>query len=352
MRLRILNFFCLFTLCFAIFAVGKADANSITNIRWSVQSNAADGSRVIRIVADVESAVKTSAKYNEKAKTLVIDVKGAQPGKNTGNLPIKSEKIKRVASKKLSTGDTQMTIYLSGALEKDAYKVFTLLKDPANKKPDRVVIDIFEVMPKASYKITPSLKDKIIVIDAGHGGSDPGAVGLNGTKEKDATLAISLKLRDMLTKKGAKVVMTRIKDVDVHSKNATAKDELQARVDVGVKANADVFVSIHHNASVKREVGGLSTYYYAKTKYDSLLATAIQKSMLDNFALEDKGIRQADFYVTKRSPMPAALLEIAFISNPKEEKLLKSNWFQDKMATCIVQGLEKYFAQAAGSGGK
>ena len=351
MLIRKLFTFVLACLCTFLGFASEARANNITNIRWSVQTSSTDGSRVVRIVADVEGPVNVTGKYNEKAKTLTVDIKGALPGKNTGNLPIKSDKIKRIAGKKVSSDSSQLTIYLSSSLPKDGYKVFTLKKDPENKKPDRVVIDIFEVMPK-TYKITPSLKDKVIVIDPGHGGSDPGAIGPGGTREKDCALSISLKLQEALVKKGAKVIMTRTKDVDVHSRNATAKDELQARVDVGVKANADIFISVHHNASVKRDVGGLSTYYYAKTKYDSILATAIQKSMTSSFALEDKGVRQADFYVTKRSPMPAALLEIAFISNPKEEKLLKSNWFQNKMVTCIVQGLEKYFEQAAGSGGK
>jgi N-acetylmuramoyl-L-alanine amidase len=196
------------------------------------------------------------------------------------------------------------------------------------------------------------LQGKIIVVDPGHGGSDPGAVGPTGLKEKDSTLALSLKLREALSKKGARIIMTRNKDMDVHGPNASAKDELQARVDIAARAKADILVSVHNNASVKREQGGLSTYYYPKTRNDALLADAVQKSLTHGFALDNKGIRQADFYVTKRSAMPAILLEIAFISNPAEEKLLKSNWFQNKVVTCIVQGIESYFTQLAAGGGK
>ena len=326
-------------------------ANEITNIRWSVQADAADGSKVVRIVVDIKEPAKTDFKYNEKAKTLTVDIKNTLPGKNTGSLPIKSESIKRMLSRKLSSGNSQLVLYLSRDIGNDSFKVFALKKDPENKKPDRIVIDIYESKPK-TYEITPSLSGKVIVIDPGHGGSDPGAIGQSGTREKDMTLAISLKLRDALAKKGVKVVMTRTKDVDVHSKGATDKDELQARVDVGVKAKADIFLSVHHNASSNRAIGGLSTYYYAKTKYDSILANALQKSMIAGFGLENKGVRHAEFYVTKRIPMPAALLEIAFISNPKEEKLLKSAWFQNKAVACIVQGLENYFKEAAGGAKK
>jgi N-acetylmuramoyl-L-alanine amidase len=325
--------------------------NEITSIRWSVQNDSANGSRVVRIVADVKSPVKATPVYDANKKTLIINIEGALPGKNTGNLPIKTDKIRQVTGQKVSSNGSRLTIHLTSELSKDAYKVFILKKDPANDKPDRVVIDIFERLPQAGATAS-GLKGKTVLVDPGHGGSDPGAVGANGTKEKDFTLQLGLKLRDALVKEGAKVVMTRTGDVDVHSRNATARDELQARVDVGIKAKADIFISVHSNASVKREQGGLSTYYYAKTGNDALLAQNVQNSLTKGFALDNKGVRQADFYVTKRSPMPAILLEIAFISNPAEEKLLNSNWFQNKVVTCIMQGLADYFGKNAGGGAK
>ncbi len=352
MRVRTICFLVMMIAAFFVNATEAAAAAELTSIRWSVQTNNADGSRVVRIVADATDPVKISYKYEESGgPRIIVDVKGAVPGKNLGVLPIKSDKIKRVEGKRGPYDSTQLIVYLSGPLSKEAYNVFTLRKDPPNKKPDRVVIDVFEKMPQ-TYKITPSLKGKTIALDPGHGGSDPGAIGLNKTREKDVTLAISLKLRDELVKKGAKVVMTRTTDCDVHSRGATDREELQARVDVGDKCNADIFISVHCNASAKRDVGGLSSYYYAKTKYDQMLAANIQKKLAASCGLDDKGVRQAEFYVTKRSRMPAALLEIAFISHPREEKLLNSNWFQNKMVASIVKGLEDYFEQASGGGGR
>ena len=167
--------------------------------------------------------------------------------------------------------------------------------------------------------------------------------GAKGTKEKDITLKITQKVEELLKKKGAKVTMTRVKDVDVYGVNATDAQELQARVDVAENSAADLFISLHINASVNKNVGGFSSYYYPKTSHDARVATAIQKRMTNNFGLDDLGIRQANFYVNKRSSMPSALIEMAFITNAKEEKLLNSNWFQSKLAKAIADGIEDYF---------
>ena len=196
---------------------------------------------------------------------------------------------------------------------------------------------------KTAYRTSGGLKDKRITLDAGHGGSDPGAVGAKGTKEKDITLKITQKVEELLKKKGAKVTMTRVKDVDVYGVNATDAQELQARVDVAENSAADLFISLHINASVNKNVGGFSSYYYPKTSHDARVATAIQKRMTNSFGLDDLGIRQANFYVNKRSSMPSALIEMAFITNAKEEKLLNSNWFQSKLAKAIADGIDDYF---------
>lgn len=345
---------CLLLLVFSFGLANIADAaaTSLTDVRWAIRNNSTDGSKSIRIVVDANAPVKVSHKYDAKGEpTIVVDIRGVFSKKDIGTLPVKSDKIKKVVIKRGAADTSQIIIYLNGEISQDAFKVFTLRKDAANKMPDRVVIDIFDVSPQ-NYSTSGSggLKGKTILIDPGHGGSDPGAVGLNRTYEKTITLQMSLKLRDALAQKGARVIMTRTTDVDVHSQNATAKQELQARVDVGQRANADIFVSVHHNASTNRDLGGISTYYTPKTKYDTMLATAIQRRMAAATSVSDKGIRTAEFYVTKRSSMPAALLEIAFISNPQEEALLNNMWFQNKIVASIVQGIEDYFAQVGGAG--
>ena len=92
----------------------------------------------------------------------------------------------------------------------------------------------------------------------------------------------------------------------------------------------------------------MTSYFFPKTDYDKVAAAAIQDELTKKFGLDDLGVRQANFYVNKRSSMPTVLVETAFLSNPKEEKLLRSNWFQNKMAKVIADGIEDYFAAAGG----
>lgn len=195
----------------------------------------------------------------------------------------------------------------------------------------------------SKFRTGGGLKGKIVTLDAGHGGSDPGAVGAGGTKEKHITLAITKRVQELLEKEGAKVYMTRTTDVDVCGPNASDRDELQARVNVAEKNNSDLFVSLHINSSVNKNVGGFSSYYFPKTDNDLKIAQAIQQKLAKNFGVDNLGVRQANFYVIKRSSMPATLLELCFISNAKEEKLMQGNWFQKKAARMIVEGIKEYF---------
>ncbi|WP_293686950.1 N-acetylmuramoyl-L-alanine amidase [uncultured Phascolarctobacterium sp.] len=201
-----------------------------------------------------------------------------------------------------------------------------------------------KIVGNGKFRISGGLSGKIITLDAGHGGSDPGAIGSDGTKEKNITLAITKAVKELLEKKGAKVYMTRTTDVDVYGPNASDADELQARVNVGEKYNSDLFVSLHINSSVNKNVGGFSTYYYPKTNNDLRIAKSIQDQLTANFGVDDLGVRQANFYVIKRISMPATLVEMCFISNEKELVLMKGKWFQNKTARLIAAGIEKYFA--------
>ena len=201
-----------------------------------------------------------------------------------------------------------------------------------------------KIVGNGKFRTSGGLSGKIITLDAGHGGSDPGAIGSDGTKEKNITLAITKAVKELLEKKGAKVYMTRTTDVDVYGPNASDADELQARVNVGEKYNSDLFVSLHINSSVNKNVGGFSTYYYPKTSNDLRIAKSIQDQLTANFGVDDLGVRQANFYVIKRISMPATLVEMCFISNEKELVLMKGKWFQNKTARLIAVGIEKYFA--------
>ena len=233
----------------------------------------------------------------------------------------------------------QGKIYLQEEVNNN-YKIYSLGKKG-------IAIDIFNSVvntPVASDVALSNVKNKIITIDPGHGGSDSGAVGPNGYTEKEGAFVISQKVASILNQSGAKVVMTRDSDVDVYGPNASARNELQARVDVGNNANSDIFVSIHCNAFVNPAANGTQTFYYGSSYQGQRLAQSIQEKMIEANGLRDRGISTCNFYVVKHSYMPAVLIETAFITNYDEEALLSDDEWQTTMAKAIAEGINEYFS--------
>ena len=233
----------------------------------------------------------------------------------------------------------QGKIYLQEEVNNN-YKIYSLGKKG-------IAIDIFNSVvntPVASDVALSKVKNKIITIDPGHGGSDSGAVGPNGYTEKEGAFAISQKVASILNQSGAKVVMTRDSDVDVYGPNASARNELQARVDVGNNANSDIFVSVHCNAFVNPAANGTQTFYYGSSYQGQRLAQSIQEKMIEANGLRDRGISTCNFYVVKHSYMPAVLIETAFITNYDEEALLSDDEWQTTMAKAIAEGINEYFS--------
>lgn len=326
--------------------------NQLINVRWLVHKDAVEGTSKLRLVIDTKDAVRVSSKLDgATGSQLVIDINGAAVGTLGNSIDLDGKIADKVRFIKKDNANSQVVVDLSAMIEDSDYKVFTLKGDAINKKTFRVVIDVNQVVPKVEYNFTAGLRNKVIAIDPGHGGSDPGAIGPNKLQEKTVTLAVAQKVQALLERAGATVLMTRKTDVDVFGPNASAVDELNART-VGANINkADVFVSLHINAFTSPEVGGTATYYYQKSNYDILLAKCIQENLANSGGLQDRGIHAAGFYVIKKTKMPSVLAELGFISNPDEEKLLSTPQFQQKMAQGIVQGLDAFFAQAAKKGG-
>ena len=255
----------------------------------------------------------------------------------------RQEKLEGNIAKKVFLQEKKDTvqgkIYLQEEVNNN-YKIYSLGKKG-------IAIDIFNSVvntPVASDVALSNVKNKIITIDPGHGGSDSGAVGPNGYTEKEGTFAISQKVASILNQSGAKVVMTRDSDVDVYGPNASARNELQARVDVGNNANSDIFVSIHCNAFVNPAANGTQTFYYGSSYQGQRLAQSIQEKMIEANGLRDRGISTCNFYVVKHSYMPAVLIETAFITNYDEEALLSDDEWQTTMAKAIAEGINEYFS--------
>ncbi len=190
------------------------------------------------------------------------------------------------------------------------------------------------------------LAGKVIVIDAGHGGNDSGAIGPTGVMEKTVTLNIALRLQKLLEAEGATVYMTRSTDTEVSPKGANASDieELQARCDVANNHDADIFISIHNDSFTNGAAKGTTGYYYSRGSAKSRdLADKVRSGVIDQIGTQSRGTQSCNFYVVKHTDMPATLVEVAFISNPEEEKLLNSADGAQKAAQGIADGIADYF---------
>ncbi|EPY6471938.1 N-acetylmuramoyl-L-alanine amidase [Clostridium sporogenes] len=178
--------------------------------------------------------------------------------------------------------------------------------------------------------------NKTIVIDAGHGGYDSGAVGPNGIKEKDVTLKVALKLGKILEDNGIRVIYTRTSDNVSWPSNES--QDLEARVAISNSNNTDLYVSIHAN-SFNGAAHGTETYYYDGSVKGKEAAEAVQKELINSIGLYDRGVKTAGYYVLRNTISPSILVELGFIDNRNEEILLNSDWFQQKCAEAIAKGI-------------
>ncbi|MFN2364090.1 MAG: N-acetylmuramoyl-L-alanine amidase [Halarsenatibacteraceae bacterium] len=190
-----------------------------------------------------------------------------------------------------------------------------------------------EIMVSLARQQLDDISTKI-VLDSGHGGFDAGAIGPTGLNEKDVVLAISLKAAEILEDKGHQVILTRDDDTFI---------SLQDRVKIANNSDAGLFVSLHANAAHRNTAKGIETYYAPDRRSDSYyLANIMQKNMLNQLGLFDRGVKSDNFYVIRNTEMPAVLLEIGFISNKEEEELLRDNSFRERAARSVAEGIEEY----------
>ncbi|WP_053367246.1 SH3 domain-containing protein [Bacillus sp. FJAT-27245] len=178
------------------------------------------------------------------------------------------------------------------------------------------------------------LKNKVIVIDPGHGGIDNGTTGVRGTFEKGLTLKTATLVSNKLAAKGAKVIMTRDRDTYL---------SLPSRVGSAHIHGADAFISIHYDSNYDRSVRGMTTYYYHS--YQKELAATLQASTASATKSHSRGARFGDYHVIRENKQAAALVELGYLSNAEEELAVLSNHFQEAASTGIVDGLARYFKE-------
>lgn len=177
------------------------------------------------------------------------------------------------------------------------------------------------------------LDDKTIVIDAGHGGQDVGAIGTGGIFEKNITYKTAIELKQKLVMLGANAVFTRQGDKYI---------SLSSRAGLS-NISADAFISIHYNSAPESpDVSGIGTYYYQQNDKD--MAEMIQQEVIKVINGEDRGTAFGDFQVLRQNFKPAVLVELGFISHPEEERLLLTNAYQQRLVSGVINGMEKYFS--------
>lgn len=288
---------------------------------------------------DLEYSIREDEMSDQQ---LVINLENTKAGKLKKDMPLEYELASGVKIQEPEKKHTVVTVSLKNDVRDGNYKVYTLEEDKKEKKPYRLVIDIFPPNPM-KQKIY-GVEGHSIVLDPGHGGSDSGAIGPHGVQEKDITLVVAMKTKELLEKSGANVIMTRETDRDVYGINATDRQELQARVNVGERARkAEVFVSIHCNAFSNANAHGMETYYYETSYRGRKLATFLNEELAEFGGLSNRGILTANFYVLKHSRMPASLIELGFITNYEEEAYLDDEEYQDRLAFAIANALGRYF---------
>lgn len=342
-----------------------------------------------RLVFDLSKAVEHKIMMLEKPSRLVLDIKNADKALKFDELDLAGTAIKGIRSARRNTKDLRIVLDLS-----EQAKTKSFLLKPNDKYGNRLVVDLFSKAKQRSEKQATVLKsvptgqkrDIIVVIDPGHGGEDPGAIGPGHTREKDVVLAISKELkRQINAQKGFKAYLTREKDYYIG---------LRKRTHIARKYNTDLLVSIHADAFIKSQAHGASVFALSNRGASSETARWLAKKEnsadliggVGGVSLEDKddvlasvlldlsstaslkaslgvggqvlrsmggvarlhksSVQQAGFVVLKSPDIPSILIETGFISNPKESKRLKSSSYQRKMAKAINKGIISYFNES------
>ena len=360
------------------FAQRAGSMSEITGIRVSTDADKT------RIVVDGTKETEYKVSVISNPQRIIIDIQNAWVSPNVKkatNIDSRFAKTVRIAQHDSST----VRVVVESSMGKNNYKVFAL---KGGTTAYRVVMDLgkvgggsknsgidFNPQPKPDTSasnntnkgetvetppsvttpsgtttepaFTPGLKGKIIALDAGHGGSDTGAIGPTGVTEKGVTLRVAKALQKLLQAEGATVLMTRTTDTEVSPKKANASDveELQARCDVGNDGNADIFISMHMDSFTNSTPSGTTGYYYTKgSKASQRLAQYVSEGVVTALGTGNRGTKSCNFYVVKHTDMPATLVEMAFISNDKEEKLMNSEAGINRAAEGILNGLRRFFS--------
>ena len=195
---------------------------------------------------------------------------------------------------------------------------------------------------------SPTPEEITIVIDAGHGGNDPGKVGINEALEKDINLSIALKLKDTLESENLHIILTREDDSSLAPVDATNQKvaDMQARCKLIEETNPLFTISIHQNSYITEEATGAQVFYYTQSDEGKKIAESLQESFLTN--LDQTNTRETksndSYYLLKKTPTPTVIVECGFLSNYNEAELLLTEEYQDAIVNAIRLGILNYLS--------
>lgn len=317
----------------------QANFNSISKIEL------VDNNSEFLIHADSELSAVISRLSNGIYQVTIDNAELAEdfegPQLEAGS-PVSELRVRQEGSRVVLEITTRLR-YRLGELDTDDTKIALPIEEglaplPANDTP--LLPPGFAKAPKDSIfereiPPIPASDRPRIIIDPGHGGDDPGTIGIGGVQEKDIILPISLDVAEILRKQDIEVIMTRDTDNFI---------SLQGRTDMANDLDADLFVSIHANAiNLSRpDVNGLETYYYQSGRR---LAEIIHWSILNGVEIDNRGIRRARFYVLRHSAMPAVLVEVGFLTGAIDSASLKDPNHRRRMAEAIANGIVQYIQE-------
>ena len=361
------------------------DSVTVQSVRLS------ESGTTTRVVFDLTGASEHSVFMLHEPERVVLDIKNALVRDELDLFALPTSVVRQIRHAQRNLTDLRVVLDLTSAARP---RSFLLNPDPASGAGYRLVVDLESAAGAQKPVLTANgtvagaaLRDVIVAIDAGHGGRDPGAVGKNGTREKDVVLAVARKLEAELKKqKGIKPVL--IRDGDHYL-------ALRERIRKARLAKADLFVSIHADASPDKRVGGSSVYVLSQNGASSEAARWLAErenaaDLVGGVSLDDKDellasvlldlsqsatieasmdlagdmltelhrvgqirrnrIEQAGFAVLKSPDIPSVLVETAFISNPAEERKLRTAAHQQKLAEALRNGITRYFRSHAPPG--
>jgi len=360
-----------------VLAAAATGKTGITNIRLSTHSG------YVRLVFDLDGPVKHSIFSLHDPERVVLDLDNVQMSHGLVDRVQANSLIHGIRSGIRNGNDLRIVFDLDQKLTPRSF-----LLSPSVDAGHRLVLDFHTEEQGSSTDTKEKLRNVIVAIDAGHGGKDPGATGSKGTKEKTVTLQIAKKLESIINRQqGMEAVLTRSNDRFMH---------LRERINKARDNHADMFISLHADSFPDPRAGGSSVYALSvdgassetarlladkenaadllfgdvsvtvedkmvkEVLLDLSLTGTIQSSIdigdevLDQIKnvnkVHKKQVQQAGFAVLKAPNIPSILLETAFISNPREEKNLRSSAYQKKVAKAIGRGVSNYFARKAPPG--